>query len=50
MLALPSTTNLEAQVPVFMSSQEQDSPVLPPGTGFPIHRHLWTRRTTLEVL
>jgi hypothetical protein len=33
--------NLEGQVPVFISPQEQGGPVIPPGTGFHFCRHLW---------
>jgi hypothetical protein len=30
--------NLEGQLPVFVSPQEESGPVIPPGTGFPFLR------------
>jgi hypothetical protein len=31
---IPDWTNVDGQVPVFISPQEQGGPIIPPGTGF----------------
>jgi hypothetical protein len=41
--------NLEGQVPVFISPQEQGGPVIPPGTGFPFRLPPMTCRDTVEI-